>query len=117
MWQVHGDALWYTKFIQFQIWVTGDVSASREVHMFAHQLTTQTSLLPLETSANGPHGSPRLMECLGKACNVVAHVCRNMDLYRKNMRGASHKVDTINHTYSFRVFSFESDPSSDVRYH
>src|ERR1700679_1201057 len=93
--QVHGDALRYTNFVQFQIWVTSDDGTSGEVHTFTHQVTTQTSLLPLGTSTNGLHGSPGLLECPGNACNVVVHACHNMELYRKNVRGASREVDAI----------------------
>ena len=53
--QVHGDALWYTNFIQFQIWITNDDSTSGKVHTFSHQVTTQMFLLPFETSVNGLH--------------------------------------------------------------
>jgi hypothetical protein len=54
----------------------------------------------LETSVIGLHGLSRLLECLGDACSAVVRVCRNVELCRKNMRGASRKVDAINHTCS-----------------
>jgi hypothetical protein len=43
--QVHdGNALRYTNFILFQIWITSD-GTSGKVNMFTHQVTTQTSPL------------------------------------------------------------------------
>jgi hypothetical protein len=44
--QVHdGNALRYTNFILFQIWITSDDGTSVKVNMFTHQVTTQTSPL------------------------------------------------------------------------
>jgi hypothetical protein len=44
--QVHdGNALRYTNFILFQIWITSDDGTSGKVNMFTHQVTTQTSPL------------------------------------------------------------------------
>jgi hypothetical protein len=47
--------------------------------------------VPLETSTNGLHGLPGLLQCLRDTYNVV--------VFRKNMRIASRKVNAINHTH------------------
>ena len=49
-------------------------------------------------STNGLHGSPGLLQCLRDTYNVVGYVYRNVELYRKNMRIASRKVNAMNRT-------------------
>ena len=102
--QVHGYALRNANLIELQIWVTSDDSTGREVDTLPHQVPTQTTFLALQTSTDSLDRATGLLERLRDACDVVVHICRNMELSRpvstatSSMSAATHSPATAART-------------------